>query len=142
MRRRGLSRWELGLGLGLALLAAALARPRVRTFIWRSQRAEVSLVLESMRIAQVAERGRTGRWFALPASPRGPGGVGRDRVPWAPDGPWMPPLPAVRGSYRVDGDGDAVRFVGECDVDGDGVRAVYVATPGQPTMRVTPSEVY
>jgi hypothetical protein len=136
------TRWEVGLALGLGLLTAAYARPRVQTFLHRTWRAEVGVVLEDLRAAQTAHRRAQQDWFDLPASPRSPGHVGTNAVPWSGTERWSPPLPSLRGSYRTERTDEGIRYIGECDVDGDGVRAVYTASPGGAPRRITPDHVY
>ena len=140
--RRGLSRWEVLLGLLLFSVTVAYAKPRFETFQRQTRRSELSMVLESLRAAQLAHHRANQDWFDLPASPRGPGSVGTNAVPWGGVQGWTPPLPELRGSYRTERGAAGITLIGECDIDGDGVRAVYEATPKHLPHRVTPDDVY
>lgn len=140
--RRGLSRWEVLLGLLLVAVTVAYAKPRFMLFHLQTQRSELGMVLESLRDAQLAHHRTHRDWFDLPPSPQGLGSVGTHKVRWSGNDHWHPPLDELRGSYRTERTPDGLVLIGECDIDGDGVRAVFRATPhGLPT-RTTPDNVY
>lgn len=144
--RRGLlTRWEVAVLVLVAAAVAAYVVPIAQRATWRTRRAEVGMVLDSLQSAEIAWRGGHGSWFTLTATPRGADHVGGDVVGWPAElpGGWQPPIDKARGSYHTEpGEGGGVVIVGTCDVDGDGVRAVYRAVPGGPIVRVTPEDVY
>jgi hypothetical protein len=132
--RRGLTIWEVLTGALFAGLCAAWCAPRIERLIWRSQRAEVGYVLESLQI-HAHEAGMP----SFGAMPRAPSAVSPAAVGWSggPEG-WTPPVPVARGVYFT----EQGRFVGVCDVDGDGVPARYVAGPSGPITRETGPDVF
>ncbi len=137
-----LTRVELAVGAALVLGLAAFGRPIVETLVWRTRRAEVPWLLDDLRDQWIAS-GRVS--VAAGPWPQGAGSVGAHQVSFSMEpsgGFWRPSVRSARGSYRIEVGAKGVRFVGICDVDGDGQRAVYVATPEAPAERVTAADVY
>lgn len=132
--RRGLTRWEVLTGLMCFAGLVWWYAPRVQVLIYRSRRAEVGYVLEELQIWA-----QTHGAHAAGPFPQPPDAVGGHRVELVggPSG-WDPPTKLARGSYQIAGG----KLIGVCDVDGDGVPARYVATPGGPIVRETAPDVY
>lgn len=133
-----MTRWELVVGTGLLGAVVWFWAPRVERTILRSRRAEVGMVLESLQAWSEAHPGA-----GFGPMPRGADAVGVDRIAWegTPRG-WTPPSETARGAYFTERGADGLQLVGVCDVDGDGVPARYVATPGGSIRRVTPEDVF
>lgn len=143
MRRwLGLSTWEWGSGVVILLAAAGFVVPRAEHLMHRSRRAEVPWVVGQLRDHALQHNQEHGRPFLLPPGPQAPAALGTHRVRWQPDLAWTPPVRSVRGTYRSEVVDGVWTLFGECDVDGDGVRALYTATLDQPVRRVTPDDVY
>ena len=140
--RQGLTRWEVLLGLLLVAVTVAYAKPRFEQFHRQTQRSELGLVLESLREAQLAHRRTHKDWFDLPPSPQATSAVGTHAVSWSGTERWRPPLPELRGSYRTERTAQGLVLIGECDIDGDGIRAVFQASPNGLATRTTPDDVY
>lgn len=144
--RRGLlTRWELGIGLVLLAATLAYVLPIAQRATWRTRRAEVGYLLESLQKDQAAWRITHGAWFDVPMVPAAPDAIGTHRTPWPskPIGGWTPPTRMARGAYWTSRtETGALQLHGTCDVDGDGIRAVYVASPRGEIRRLTPEDVY
>lgn len=142
-RRRGLvTRWELAVGLCILAAAAAYVLPIAQRATWRTRRAEAPFVLEAILAAQARHTASTGSAFAVPSTPVAPDAVGRHRTPWtAGPPPFPPPSTYARCAYRTTSLAPLV-VQATCDVDGDGVQAVFEGRPGYDIVQLTPEDVY
>ena len=125
------------------MATASWLRPHVETLIWRTRRAEAELTLDHLRAFFHANPSALEMPFV--DVPQTKGQVGVHRVPWSaarlPPG-WKPPTRTVRCTYSKEADDGDITLRAECDVDGDGRRAVFIATPERPVRRVSPADVY
>ncbi len=139
--RRGLlTRWELGLAAVIVLALGAVATQEIRTLRLRTARAEVGMVLTAMRMH--LDDVETPRPFG--PVPRDPSRVGRSLVAWTgtPLVGFEPPVPSVRGAYRLRG-GEPMVLEGWIDADGDGHAAHYELPLERGALRrLTPDAVY
>ena len=140
--RRGLTRAEWLTGLLILGAAIAWAAPHARTTLLRTRRAEAGLILEALITEQLARRDKGKGFQGFSDFPQPAAAVGTHLVAVAalPFGS-ASPMPALRCAYQATTKG-ALRITATCDVDGDGVPAVYEASPDQPLVRATPADVY
>lgn len=134
-------RLELAFAAVLLAVVVGFAGTWTHRVMLRSARAELTHMVDGLRVAEIGYRGKHGKYLAFDAVPARP----------APGpAPWVPPdglvvedaLPAVRGSYRAELTKGGVRVIGEVDADGDGVPARVVATEDEPAKRETPDDVW
>lgn len=126
---------------------AAIAIPNFITMQLKAKRGEVPNYVEGIRAAEVAYHGVHGTYLPVgsrdlalsdnPGKALRPwsGGPDWDQLGWAPDG-------QVRGAYWVDATDEEFVVTGFCDVDGDGIPAVYQASTSDPAWRSSDPTVY
>lgn len=140
-----MTRWELALFALGSLAVASWLRPRVETLIWRTRRAEAEMVLDHLAAAlnEQAMRGRDATAFGW--TPQPPEQLGTHRVGW-PAGAlpidWQPPTATVRCTYQAAASEAGLVITARCDVDGDGVQAVYTSALDGTVSRLTDAQVY
>lgn len=145
--RRGFGRTEILVGIAIAALLALVAVPWGLHQAKKSRRAEVPLLVDAIRMAELQYHSAFREYVPAEAAPRPPHAVDPTPVPWVPSAgfrelSWAPEQAEVRGSYSVQVDGGGFTVTGACDVDGDGNRAVYTATAEHEARRVSESNVY
>lgn len=135
--------------VGVALVAGigGLTWPLLRTTTSKSKRAEVPLLVDTIRTAEITAEEAYGTYVPAAPAPRAPEAVGKTPVPWSPSAgleelSLRPPTDHIYGSYTVELTDDGFIVRGVCDLDGDGVPAVYEATQDANAHRVTPEDVY
>jgi len=107
---------------------------------------EAVLLLEGIRVAELAYRAEFGTFTSCPPTPPlvpagdtapfdGPGRRAFEILGWTTDRP-------VSCSYAVLANRHEFAATAECDADGDGDHAVFVVGPDIPAERVTPRGVY
>lgn len=144
----GIARWILlpvVVALGLLSLwccASNALIPDTR----RAHRGELPGNVDAIRAAELAWHATTGQYLALPLAPRAVSALGKQAVPWTPTPDWTAlawqPDGPVRGAYWVVLTPTGFEVHATCDVDGDGVRAEYMASESQNAHIVTPVSVY
>lgn len=129
---------EILIGVVALLVLLLAAIPLLGYVRDKSKRAEVPLLVESIRAAEVAQN----RHFPLEGyisadwAPRAPTALDPSPVPWTPtegfDRLGWSPAPEgydrLYGVYKVAASEDGFTVTGKCDLDGDGVPAWYEAT--------------
>jgi type IV pilus assembly protein PilA len=137
---------EVMILLAILGILAAIAVPNFIEMQYRSKRAEVPANLDDIKIALLAYESAFGHLSSEenPQPDDSPGknfrgwraGSGFDALGWQPDGD-------VRGAYTITTatPGDFT-IRGVCDVDGDGVRAVYTASRSVNALQMTPVTTY
>jgi hypothetical protein len=129
---------EILIGVGVLLLLLLAAIPLLGYVRDKSKRAEVPLLVESIRAAELSQ----GKHFAAEGyvsadwAPRPPTALDANAVPWEPSEGftrlgWSPAQEGydrVYGTYKVAATEDGFTVTGKCDLDGDGVPAWYEAT--------------
>ena len=131
--------------LGLGVIAAIVlgAQPQVERARFAILRAEVPWFLEELKEAQFAHARQHGEYLAAPIEPRPIEDIGPHAIAWSGfEGWWTSPRPIARGAYEVTLTETGFEITGTCDVDGDGIDAVFVITDRAPLSRVTPDHVY
>jgi hypothetical protein len=133
---------EILIGVGVLVVLMVAAIPLLGYVNETSKRAEVPLLVESIRAAELAQ----GRHFPADGyvsadwAPRPPtqldgtavewvSNEGFDRLGWSPEADgyqWL------RGTYKVAATRDGFTVVGKCDLDGDGDPAWFEATKDEP----------
>lgn len=142
-RRRGISRLELGIGLLVLGVLFVVGFPLFGQVERHMQRAELAMIVDAVKKAELDRFQATGHFVAAEASPRSPDSVDEELVPWAGFGEWYTPeMTEVRGSYRVRLTATGFEIVGVCDIDGDGRQAVYTASELRHATRITAADVY
>jgi len=131
--------------LAMIGILAAIAVPNFVEMQYRAKRSEVPGNMDGIKIAMLAYESAHGEmtFEPLPRPDATPGknarewrhGSGFDALGWAPEGP-------VRGSYSVRSVGSEFRITGFCDVDGDGVQAVFTATRDINAVQITLGAAY
>lgn len=118
-----------------------------RTFDPRkARRAEVPGNVDGIQTAELAWYAAHGRYLSAPAAPRPVLGVGKDSVDWVSAPEWTTlgwrPDGKVRGAYWIVLTPTGFEVHGTCDIDGDGIRAEYLATESQNALIVTPPAIF
>jgi hypothetical protein len=140
-----MSRWEVGLFILGAVTVTSWLKPRVETMIWRSRRAEAEMVLDQLCATLQEHGGRSAGQLAFTWTPQAPDRIGTHRIPWPDDAlpvDWTPPTRSARCAYEAQPLEGTLRLTARCDVDGDGVHAVYTTTLAGPVARSTAPDVY
>lgn len=141
--------------VGFALTSMAvllLVTPATRALRYSSMRANTLAQLAAIRLAERTYRDDWGTYLSAQATPDevsggdaapflGPGLDAFQQLGWAP--------PTARCRYRVlqasgsgDLEGDWFEATAECDLDGDGERAIYRTTADRKPYRDSPRDVY
>ena len=146
--RRGVGRTEVLIGAAVVVVLALIAVPIVMGTSRKSARAEVPLLVDEIRELELRYRSSFGEYVSAEPAPRLPHLVDAAPATWASNRGFdaigfAPPEPeAVVGSYKVAATEAGFTVTGTCDVDGDGRRAVYVATEAEPARLITDAGVY
>jgi type IV pilus assembly protein PilA len=137
---------EVMILLAIFGILAAIAVPNFIEMQYRAKRAEVPSNLDGIKTAVLAYESAYGHLMSEsdPQPDRAPGkhtrdwrvGSGFDAIGWQPDG-------KVRGSYSITTakPGD-FEIRGVCDVDGNGVQAVYTASRSVNAVQTTGITTY
>ncbi len=111
--------------------------------------AELRATMESIALAQQVHRSVHGAYLALPPAPRRADQADPTAVPWMRRAPWdrlgwAPEPPFTAGVFWVelDPESGAYTIFGECDLDGDGVRAQFRLRADEALERLSPADVY
>ena len=142
----GFSVIEFMILVALVCIVAAIGVPNFIEMQYRAQRAEVPTNIDGIRAAAMAYQSAHGRVMAeeIPRPDAFPGnrerpwkaGTRFDELGWEPEG-------TVRGSYSISTTSpQEYRIKGYCDVDGNGVQAVYTATSAEGAQAQTQASVY
>lgn len=146
--RRGVGRTELLIGAAVVVVLVLIAVPILMGTGKKSARAEVPLLVDQIRELELTYRASFGDYVSAEPSPRAPHLVDAVAVAWSSNRGFdtigfAPPEPdAVYGSYKIAATETGFTVTGTCDVDGDGRRAVYVATESEPARLITDAGVY
>jgi hypothetical protein len=111
-------------------------------------REELPRLVNSIRKFELDNYGPFQEYVSAEPAPRPAHAVDGNAVPWASnDGfdklGWAPDdVGAVVGSYRVAATATGFTVTGTCDLDGDGERAVFVATEKEEAKAVSDPSVY
>ena len=117
--------------------------PHVKRAHFAIQRSEIPWYLEELKEAEFAHARTHGGYIAAPIQPRTVDEVGPQALEWSGfEGWWTPPRSMTRGAYEVKLTEGGFEITGTCDVDGDGVDAVFRITDRTPLERLTPDSVY
>lgn len=133
---------EILIGAAAIVVLLVAAIPLLGYVNDKSKRAEVPLLVESIRAAELAQ----GKHFQLEGyvsadwAPRAPTALDAQAVEWTSnDGftrlGWSPEAEGythVRGTYRVAATSTGFTVTGKCDLDEDGVPVWYEATAEEP----------
>lgn len=144
---RNLGRTEWLIGAGILAVALLVALPIFLGGSSKSARAELPLVVDSIRTAEITYRDAYGEYVACPPAPRAAAGLNDAPVAWVESAGfgklhWTPPFAELVGSYEVQTTEDGFVVTGRADTDGDGIPAVYKATQDQNAARVTAEDVF
>ena len=149
MTRRGeIGRNEILVGVAVVAVLALIAVPVVWSTNRKSQREEVRINVDAIRLRELDNKAVFSEYLGADAAPRPPHAVDATPVPWVPTEGyrrlgWAPEQTEVRGAYSVTLTPDGGFLVrGACDVDGDGRRAIYEATADRPATLVTDAGIY
>ncbi len=147
----------LGIGcFGLVFVIGILAAIAIPNFVamqQRAKRAEAPSMVDGLRTAEKAYHAEFDAFFAAPLCPADIPGM--NQRPWQGDCTaafdaigWQPGSDP-RCSYAVEADSSSARAEDHdftvrayCDIDGDGVQAVYEATRADYAQMVTPNNIY
>lgn len=145
--RRGIGRTEILIGVAVVAVLVLISVPLGVSQSKHSRRAEVPLNVDAIRTAELEYQSAFSEFVSAEAAPRPPHAVDAEAVPWTPTAgfkklSWAPEQATVRGSYSVQADRDGFTVNGACDIDGDGVRAVYSATREQEATMVSEPSVF
>lgn len=149
--RRGIGRTEIIVGVAVVAVLVLIAVPLVMGMSSKSSRTEVPMIVDAIRQAELDYHRQFGDFVSAEPSPRMPHEVNGNPVAWAsnrgfdtigfkiPDG-----ITEVYGSYKVTASKDGFVVVGSCDIDNDGVRAVYEASDkdGDVAHATSPADAY
>lgn len=142
----GFTAIELMVLLALLSIVVAIGVPNFVEMQYRAQRAEVPANLEGIRYSAIAYQTAHGRMVAevIPQPDAFPGQRSRpwkegsrfDDLGWEPEG-------EVRGSYAI-ATTTQIEFKvkGFCDVDGNGVQAVFEGSNQDPVSALSDATVY
>jgi hypothetical protein len=131
--------------IGLAVITAIAlgVYPQIKRAQFAIQRAEVPWYLEELKEAEFAHARTQGHYLAVATQPQATDEVGPHALTWeGVEGWWQPPRSITRGAYDVKLTDGGFEITGTCDVDGDGIRAVFRVTDRAPLERLTPDHVY
>ncbi len=147
----------LGIGcLGLVVVIGILAAIAIPNFVAMQQRAKLAEApahLDMLRTLELAYHAEYDAFLAAPSCPAG--APGTEPRPWQGDCTAVfdvldfEPILATHCSYSVEVDNSSARLEehdftvrAHCDVDGDGVQAVFEARRGQRGQKMTPNNIY
>lgn len=133
---------EILIGVGVVVVLLVAAIPLLGYVNGRSKRAEVPLLVESIRAAELSQ----GRHFSNEGfisaewAPRPPTALDGSAVEWVSNEGftrlgWSPEAEGyqwIRGTYKVAATRDGFTVVGKCDLDEDGDPAWFEATKDEP----------
>lgn len=148
----GLGTREILIGVGILVAALLVAVPLINYMTRKSRRAEVPLLVDAIREAELAQ----GRAFAAEGyisadwAPRAPTELTSEAVPWSANEGWTrlgweparEGMTNLRGAYKVAATREGFTITGRIDVDGDGEHAVYEADQDTPAHPLTEAGVY
>jgi len=144
-RKVGFSAIEVMIILAFLCILAAIAVPNFVEMQYRAKRAEVPSSVDGIKFALLAYESSNGRLLSElePRPDSQPGknmrawrtGSKFDELGWAPEGD-------VRGSYSIRSEGKDFHITGYCDVDGDSIQAVYMATRDSNAVQTSATTTY
>lgn len=143
--RRGVGRTEVIVGVAVVALLLLVTVPLWLSTSRKSARAEVPLLVNAIRTAEITYEKAFDDYVSAEAAPRPLTAVDDQKVPWRSTPgfdrlAWQPDATEVWGAYQVVAREDGFTVTGTCDIDGDGSRATFIATEAEPaTMRTDPS---
>ena len=129
--RNGFTLIELMIVIGILGILTSIAVPNFLTMQHRAKRTEVPTNVDGIKTAELGYEAVYDRFVSVGSTmPRATpdkspvawlSGSAFDALGWSPDGD-------VRGVYLVKTNDTNFKVQGACDVDGDGVQAIYTAT--------------
>ena len=148
----GIGRNQILIGAGVLVALVVISVPLVRSMNRSGARAEVGVLVESIRQAELVqgESFQAEGYISAGWAPRQPTALSADTVQWQGNQGftslgWSPVKEGyewVRGTYKVAATRDGFTVTGKCDIDGDGVPAVWEATQDSPATQITDPSVY
>jgi hypothetical protein len=145
--RRGVGRTEILIGVAVVVVLGAIAIPLVWNTSRNSARQEVPLYVNAIREFEFAYHQPFDEYVSADSAPREAHEVTADPVAWVSNSGfdkigWTPEDELVYGSYRVSATADGFTVTGTCDIDGDGVRAIYEATDKEEAKAKTDDSIF
>jgi len=147
--RRGIGRTEVIVGVAVLAVLILVTVPLWMSTSRKAARAEVPVIVDSIRTAEMTQKKAFEEYVSAASSPRPFTAVDETRVPWKPSPGfeklnWNPPegYRELYGSYQVVATPSGFTVTGVCDVDGDGKRARFEATEAHGAQMVTEDSVY
>lgn len=142
-----IGRNEILIGVAVVGVAALILVPILVSSSKSGQLGEVEQTVNAIRLAELQYHEAFNEYVSADPAPRPQHAVDATPVPWTPtDGfrklAWAPEHELVVGSYQVQADKNGFKVIGACDLDGDGKRAVFVATQDEEAHAISNSGVY
>ncbi|MBN2801071.1 MAG: hypothetical protein JXX28_18175 [Deltaproteobacteria bacterium] len=144
---KNLGRTEWLIAGGVVALLVLITIPLMLTGSKKTGRAELPLMVDAIRTAEITYRDAYGDYVGSPATPRPVAALDAEPAAWVSTPGftklhWSPPTEQVYGSYEVQVTPEGFTVIGRADLDGDGIVAVYKATQDKNAFRVTGEDVY
>ncbi len=148
--RRGIGRTEWMIGGGVVGVLLLLAIPFALSSSG-SSRDEVPKIVEELRKFENVHHGAFDEYVSVESTPRLPHDLNGEAVPWVNTAGLDKigfsleqhlGLTEVYGSYKIVATDKGFTVTGSSDLDGDGIRATFVATETESVRQTTPDDVY
>jgi hypothetical protein len=149
--RRGIGRTEVLIGVAVIAVLGLIAVPLVLSSGKNGARNEVPLFVNSIREAELAYQKPFGEYVSAAPAPRAISSLdgnavawtsneGFDKIGWSPEKKLG--TSEIYGSYKVSATNTGFTITGTCDLDGDGERAIWIATEKEEAKPTTAANVY
>jgi len=148
--RRGIGRTEWMIGGAVVGVLLLLAIPFALSS-GGGERDEVPLIVEEIRKFENVHHAAFDEFVSVEPTPRTPHELNGEAVPWRTNAGLEKigfsleqhlGRTEVVGSYKVVATDKGFTITGTSDIDGDGIRATFVATESEPVKMTTPDDVY